>query len=245
MPDTDFGGAPAFPSTIWPLIDSLREKRAPDPQQALGEIITRYWRPVYAFIRMARGPSHEDAKDLTQEFFAFLLDGDILTRADRARGSFRTYLKTILRNFLTSQHRRNTSLKRGGETRIHSIELPDETIELPDEGADPERTFDGEWARGLMGTALADVAASLKRGGQAVQWEIFRARDLAEQEPRPSYEELARAHGLTHAQVNNYLQDVRGLLRETVVQKVREYASDEDQVWEELNYLMGLWYAQR
>lgn len=245
MPDTSYGAGAPFPSTIWPLIDSLRDRRAPDPQQALGEIIARYWRPVYAFIRMARHPSHEDTKDLTQEFFAFLLDGDILTRADRSRGSFRTYLKTVLRNFLTSQHRKQTSRKRGGETKIHSIELPDETIDLPDAVEDPERSFDGEWARSLMGAALADVAAALRRGGQSVQWEVFRARDLAEQEPRPSYEELAARHGLTAGQVNNYLQDVRGLLRETIVAKVREYASDEDQVWEELNYLMGLWYGPR
>src|SRR3990167_1797868 len=98
--DTSVGGGRAeFPSTVW---DDLR--RAGDPD-AFNELVKAYWRPVYHYVRFARKKPHEDAKDLTQEFFATIFAPAFIARSDPERGSFRSFVLSSLRNFLANEER--------------------------------------------------------------------------------------------------------------------------------------------
>src|SRR5262245_31972625 len=151
---TDIGGpAGGFPSTSWSLV-----RAATDPaggwREPMGALLGRYWKPVYQFVRIRWRKSNEDAKDLTQEFFAFLLDGDDLRRAAPEHGTFRSYLKTALDHFLVDEHRKAGALKRGGGLGRVALDFSDLDPCLEDESeASPEAAFDREW-----------VAACLREG---------------------------------------------------------------------------------
>ena len=90
------GGAKAFPETSLGFAGALKK---PD-ELSLETLSRRYWKPVYSFIRVGWAKSNEDAKDLAQEFFLWLLEGEALKRYDVARGGFRSFLKALLRRFV-------------------------------------------------------------------------------------------------------------------------------------------------
>lgn len=238
--DTSLGGESGkFPSTIWHAIDTLKKDPA-DPGEIRAQIVQRYWKPVYACIRVGWNLPNEDAKDLTQEFFVFLLEGDALRMADPTRGRFRTYLKTVLRNFLAGEHRKNTRVKRGGGTRRISLDAAPEDLDVPRAEGGPEEVFDREWARTLVEECLADTQKSFSESGRENHWRILEAHDLASGDA-PSYPVLAERFGVTENQVKHMLQETRKRLRDSLIQRIRDYATEEQEVWEELEYLMGLW----
>jgi RNA polymerase sigma-70 factor (ECF subfamily) len=240
--DTSLGGrSPDFPSTAWSVIDRLKRGAEPDPQAAIASLLARYWKPVYVCIRVGWRKSNEDAKDLTQEFFLFLLEGEALKLADPQRGRFRSYLKTVLRNFLGMEHRKETRLKRGGAATIVPIGLPDDELPVAAPAADPESVFDREWARSLVAQTLAELETALRAAGRADHWEIFQAHDLAEGAEPPTYADLAARHACSESQIKTILQETRRRLRDGVILKIREYALDEQEVWQELEFLMGQW----
>src|SRR5687767_13720288 len=92
--ETTLGGdRESFPETVWSSLLGTSGPLTPAREAALNQLVTLYWRPVYKYVRTAGGASIEDAKDLTQEFFGYLLEGDVLTKYDRDKGRFRTFLK--------------------------------------------------------------------------------------------------------------------------------------------------------
>ena len=118
FPETTLGGSrDAFPETVWSRF--LAGTAAVD----LDGLFRLYWRPVYKFIRTAARGSVEDAKDLTQEFFGYLLEGDVLDAYRADRGRFRVFLKGVLRNFLSHDRRDRSRLKRGGGHAPFSLDV--------------------------------------------------------------------------------------------------------------------------
>src|SRR5215831_9188960 len=118
--ETTLGGSrEAFPETVWASVLSGAEKSP----AAMNRLFQMYWRPVYKFIRTAGGATIEDAKDLTQEFFSYLLEGDVLSKYEGEKGRFRTFLKGVLRNFLSESRRDASRLKRGGGKAILSLDV--------------------------------------------------------------------------------------------------------------------------
>src|SRR5687768_13477436 len=111
---TDIGlGGTAFPSTRWSQLIGSKSS-SPDYRKGLERILLEYWKPVYVFVRRAWGKSNEDAKDLTQSFFAEIIEKDLLAKYAPHRGRFRTFLKAALKNFLADEHRTAGRQKRGG-----------------------------------------------------------------------------------------------------------------------------------
>ena len=86
-------------------------------EAALAELCQTYWTPLYGFVR-SRGYSVDDAQDLTQSFFAYLIEHKIYTRVDRQKGRFRSFLLASLKNFLSHAVDRERTLKRGGGARF-------------------------------------------------------------------------------------------------------------------------------
>src|SRR5688572_2196319 len=118
LPDTTLGGSrDAFPETVWSRFVSGTQ--AVD----LDGLFRFYWRPVYTFIRTASRSSVEDAKDLTQEFFGYLMEGDVLAAYRAERGRFRVFLKGVLRNFLSHDRRDRSRQKRGGGKVPFSLDV--------------------------------------------------------------------------------------------------------------------------
>src|SRR5256885_7625127 len=105
--------AQRFNTTHWSVVMAAGEASAPNAQAALEKLCRTYWYPLYAFVRR-QGHTPEDAQDLTQAFFARLLEKKYFRAADRNRGRFRTFLLTSLKHFLIHEWHRARALKRGG-----------------------------------------------------------------------------------------------------------------------------------
>src|SRR5262245_53975881 len=113
--DTSLGGRPgSFPNTPWSLVARFGASQTAESRRTVEELCRKYWKPLYQFIRIARGRSNEDAKDLVQAFFLWLMEGDALAKFSPERGGFRGYLKMLLKQFVFHQDEHLGRLKRGG-----------------------------------------------------------------------------------------------------------------------------------
>jgi RNA polymerase sigma factor (sigma-70 family) len=210
--DTAIGGPhDHFPSTQVSLLEAAA---AGLPCQALDQVIALYWKPVYRFIRVKFHKNNEDAKDLTQGFFASALQRDFFVRFDPAKASFRTYLRMAVERFAASQHAAANRQKRGGDIEFEPVGEQAVTTESP------EQTFEREWQRQLFSLALDDLRAHCDRCGKQLQFAIFQAYDLADDE-RPSYAEVAVRHGISESSVTNHLAWARRLLLGFVTERLR------------------------
>jgi len=226
--DTAIGGShDHFPSTQASLLEAAA---AGLPGEALDRVIALYWKPVYRFIRLKFHKDNEDAKDLTQGFFAAALQRDFIARFDPAKASFRTYLRMAVERFAASQHAAAHRQKRGGDIEFEPLE--EQTIAT--ESA--EHAFEREWQRQLFSLALDDLRAHCEESGKQIQFLVFQAYDLEDDE-RPSYAELAARHGIAETSVTNYLAWARRRLREFVTERLRGTTSGAGELREEMRRL--------
>lgn len=213
-----------FPTTRPSLILAARAPEFRD--EALAAIVDVYWKPVYKYLRLKWSRTHEDAQDLTQEFFASLLDHDLLARWEPVRASFRTYLRVCLDHQAANLHAAGSRLKRGGGAgNLVSLDFDAAERELrlaaPAASSSPEELFHREWQRRLFELGVSELRDYCADSGRGVQWQIFEAYDLAPQQAaRPSYEDLALRHGVATTTVTNYLAWARRELRRTVLDKL-------------------------
>src|SRR6201987_2379265 len=114
--DTSIGGAPhQFPSAHWSLIEGTRSAHADERQRALDTLIRAYWKPVYKYIRLHWKRENEPAKDLTQEFFARLVEKGLVDRFDPERARLRTYLRVCVDGLVMNEDKAAQRVKRGGD----------------------------------------------------------------------------------------------------------------------------------
>lgn len=166
-----------FCTTRWTLV--LRSRGdAVESRAALGELCETYWTPVFRFLRR-EGRGEDESRELTQEFFARLLAGGSLEKAEPEKGRFRSYLLGALKHFLADRRRSEGREKRGGGAVIESIEAAGtETspgLQIPDPiGTIPDAYFDREWALSVMDRALKAVQATFAESGKGKQFEILK-----------------------------------------------------------------------
>lgn len=235
--DTTSGGSgQAFPPTTPELAERLRSPDDPAYREGVEKLCRDYWRPVYAYLRRAAGRSNEDAKDLTQAFFAWLLEGEPLRNYAPEKGAFRPFLKTLLRRFTAHADEAAAALKRGGGRRMLSLDFA-EGVDLPGGDADPEALFERAWRNEVVRRALDAVGRRRRAEGDGAAFEIYEAFALAPVEGRPSYADLARARGLPVSDVKACLVRVRRDVREEVERELARMTSvDADLAgeWDEL-----------
>jgi RNA polymerase sigma factor (sigma-70 family) len=163
-------GGSSFPATQWSLVLRAGGIGEIQSRSALEALCRRYWHPLYAFVRR-QGREHHEAEDCTQDFIAQLLAADGLRNVQAERGRFRTFLLTGMRNFLTSEWRRNQALKRGGGLSAIPIgpSGPGESFaqEPIDPGLSPEQTFDRCWALDLIDRAVHTLRTEYESSGRA------------------------------------------------------------------------------
>jgi len=159
------------------------------------DLSRRYWTPIRHFFRVAGAASSDDANDLTQSFYAWLLERTVLAKYDPARGSFRSFLKAVLRHFLDHERRAAGRLKRGGGLRRVPLD--------PDV---PAVSFERAWRVALLSEAVERVR------DRSLKFTIFEEYTFASGE-RPTYRALAERHGLKPSDVMNCLAAVREALR--------------------------------
>lgn len=210
-------------------------------QAGLDELCRRYWKPVYHYLRLGWARSNEDAKDLAQAFFLWLVEGEALRRYEPHRARFRTFLKTLLRHFVQHQDEALGRLKRGGGVKIVDLEDASalEAILADPRAVDPEKAFEQAWRSAVIARAVDRVRKRLLADGRGLKFRVFEEYYQSSAEDRPTYAALADRHGLKESEVQHALIDVREEVRMEIRMELAETASDRQELQEEWNAFLG------
>jgi RNA polymerase sigma-70 factor (ECF subfamily) len=199
-----------FPTTQWGCIAEARDRESSGADAAISEICESYWYPIYSFIR-SRGHSADEAADLTQEYFARLLEGRLLAAAMRGKGRFRTLLRTDCGFFLADQRDRQRRRKRGGGLRVTSLDTAaaGQRYDLePFDRLEPEHLFDRAWALDVLSRALQRLAREETEAGRGGAFEHFR-QALIDGPRSVSHAVLADRLGSSESAVEGALRRLR------------------------------------
>jgi RNA polymerase sigma factor (sigma-70 family) len=216
-----------FNTTRWSVVVNAGGE-GQNARDALAALCRIYRPPVLAYVRARVGDP--EAEDLTQAFFAHILERRLAARVDRERGRFRAYLLTSLKHFLAAEHERATAQRRGGGIAV----LSDSAFEsLPDGEPGPERAFEVEWARTVLGDAMRLLELETQRAGREALFLQLR-RYLVEDPDEGEYEGIARSTGLRRNTVAVAVHRLRTRLQELVRELVADTAHEENEIEEEL-----------
>ena len=245
-PDTDIGGAQhRFPVTNQSAIVRARSADQIVRQRAFDTILASYWKPVYKYIRLKWQAGNEDAKDLTQGFFANAFEKNHFAGYDPAKASFQTYLRTCLDGFVANERKAGRRLKRGGDSehfQFDFVSAEDEfALHAASAALTPEDYFQREWVRGMFTLSVETLRQRYEAAGKEIQFKLFERYDLADDcaESR-SYASLGEEFGLAPATVNNYLAAARRDFRRVVLEKLREITATEEEFRKEARSLLGV-----
>lgn len=244
-------GTERLPPTHWSDIIVAADPGHPECRQKLERLLEMYWKPVFAYIRVAWQKSIEDAQDLTQAFFTEFLEKNYIANLRPERGSFRGYLKRALKHFLIDAQRAE-AVRRPPKPVFR---LNATSVELDRMGpASPEDTPDQAYERVWFRTLLVDTIEELKRKlaaeGKSRYFDVFDAYCLdaspdkpasgstllleAASREAPTYKDLAQRLGLSESDVRNYLAHCRRELRHLLERRIRGYVLSENEVQTEL-----------
>jgi RNA polymerase sigma factor (sigma-70 family) len=238
MSDEKPAGRGRFATTRWSLVLAAGRRSSDRSTDALASLCETYWYPVYAFIRR-QGHDTDAARDLTQEFFARVLEKNYFGAADPARGRFRAFLLTSIRHFLSNERDRARALKRGGATPALSldVETAEGTYQL--EGQDdltPEKLFDARWATLLLDRALARLQHAYAASGKSATFDRLKGFLTGDSADVP-YAEAARSLDSTEAAVKVAVHRLRRRFREALIEEITETVSSPADVDAELRHL--------
>jgi len=232
----------SFPATRHSIVAAAQSNDPTERSRALEAIMAAYWKPVYKYIRRRWGVTTEDAQDLTQEFFARLLEKDFLDAYDPDKGRLRTFLRTCVDRLYWNQSRDAQRLKRSGGSSPLALDFEEAERELAKVAVPEsiEEYFEKEWVRSLFSLALQRLRRQCESGGKAIHFALFERYDLAEQDAsRPSYAQLAREFGLAITDVTNYLAFARREFRRSALDQLREMTANEEEFRREAQALLG------
>ena len=238
-PDSSGARSPSdwFPTTHWSVVLEAGQGSTAQAQEALEKLCQAYWYPVYAFVRR-KGHAVEEAQDLTQAFFARILERQSLKSANPGRGKFRSFLLGALGHFLADEWDRSHCQKRGGNRVILSLDDTAETRyqQEPAHEVTPEKMYERRWALTLLEHAMNRLRRECTAAGKS---ELFECAEgmLSGADGAVSYAEVGSRLGMTEGAVRTAVHRLRrryaGLLREEIAQTV----SRPEDVEEEIQHL--------
>ena len=224
--DASSAAGPAhFRSTRWSVIVSAQRGQTPEAQHALEVLAQSYWYPLYAYLRRQNYNSHE-ACDLTQSFFALLLEREDLKSITPERGRFRSYLMTSLQHFLINQAKRDKALKRGGDQVIVSLDETDAEARYrhePSHKITPERLFDKAWAMAVLQRVSQVLEEEYQAKGHAKVFAALRGHLIAADDATPYAvlaQELRQTEGSLKVAVHRMRKRFGALLRAEIAETV-------------------------
>ena len=218
---------------------------AESAREALSGFCEAYWPPLYSFLRH-RGFSSADAQDLVQGFFAYLLEQNTLTRADKQKGRLRTFLLTSLQNFMFNEYDRARALKRGGGRQLVSMEehLPEaEAAMLATSHLSDARCYDLVWASTIVSRAWQNLQNAFVAESKAEWLEELRPFVAGGSVTPPDQEGAAARLGVPIATLRTWLSRLRQRYRESLRTEVASTVSDPADVDQELHHLYQILMA--
>jgi RNA polymerase sigma factor (sigma-70 family) len=237
MDQSDCAGQEGFASTHWSLVLAAGQRALPASAQALETLCQTYWYPLYAYARRRFGDI-ATAQDHTQDFFARLLEKNILAVADPERGRFRGFLLTAFKNFLANEAEKSHARKRGGSLAPLPLDFQagDSRYELePSHVWTPERLFERQWALTLLQQVMSLLRAEYSAAGKEPLFEGLKG-SLAGETDMP-YAILAENLGMSEGAVKQTAHRLRQRYREILRREIAQTVADPSEVDDEIRRL--------
>ena len=232
----------AFTTTQWSVVLEAQGE-SPAAQEALEKLCRTYWRPIYGFVRR-QGVRPEEAKDLTQGFFALLLERRDLNAVRQEKGRLRSYLLTSLKHFLTNERNRAMAIKRGQGQQLIPLEDLHERERIgfePTETLPADQIYERRWALSLLDQVMARLGDEYRAAGPASAGLFARLEKSLTNEPdRPSPADTAREFGMTEAAVRQASYRLRMRYRELLREEIAHTVMAAGDIEDELRHLVAV-----
>jgi RNA polymerase sigma-70 factor (ECF subfamily) len=231
-------GAQWFVTTHWSVVLAARDGDAPGASEALNELCRAYWPPLYSYIRR-QGHGAAEAQDLTQEFFARLLERDYLARLDQQRGKFRSFLLAFVKHFLSEQREKAGAQKRGGGKALLSLDAGEGEegyLAEPVDELTPEQIFERRWVQTLLQRAFDRLSAEYSTVDQSALFEAL--KDFQPRQPGSlTFAQIGARLGMTEAAVKSAMQRMRQRHREILRAEIAQTVTSAKEVEEEVRHM--------
>ncbi|MEY4488575.1 MAG: hypothetical protein RIQ79_1083 [Verrucomicrobiota bacterium] len=239
LPDSPPQSTPRFATTRWSIIAAACNGPTLEADAALEALCRAYWYPLYAYVRRS-GHAPADAQDLTQAFFARLLEKSWLRDALPERGRFRSFLLMALKRFLAKEWRRENTRKRGGGLSFVPLDATEaESRYAVEPSLGPDEMFERRWALTLLDRGFAALAAEYAAGGRAAEFELLRPH-LAAQRDEIDYEATATALDMSPGAARVAVHRLRKRFREVIRHEIAETVADEAALADELRHFVQI-----
>lgn len=226
-----------FQTTRWSLILEAASGNDPGARAALGDLCAAYWDPIHDHVRR-RGVPAEEARDVTQAYFAALIDKEFLRDLSPEAGRFRAFLFVSVRNFLSHWREAARAAKRGGGRVEVSLDGLAERGSSDPAGPDSvEREFDRRWARTVVERTLAALAGEFEKDGADGRFAMLRPHLLGDG-PVAAYAEIAERLGVTEGAVKSMVRRLRKRFGVLLRAEVGRTVEDPGQVDDEIRFLL-------
>jgi RNA polymerase sigma factor (sigma-70 family) len=230
--------ASVFATTHWSVVLSAKEPDTIRSGAALEALCQTYWQPLYAYVRR-RGYAPADAEDLTQAFFAWLLERNWLGKADQQRGRFRSFLLTSISNFLANEWDKSRAQKRGGGNVVSLQNSEAESGWEPMDNFSPEQNFEWRWALTLLEQVMDRLAAEFEEDGKAELFETLKPCLLGERTAQP-YATLASKLAMTEGSVKVAVHRLRQRYRQLLRDEIANTVVQPEEIEEEMRHLFAV-----
>jgi RNA polymerase sigma-70 factor (ECF subfamily) len=235
------GSDAAFSTTLWTVVLDAKNPDSPAASDALESLCRTYWYPLYVFIRR-RGHGAFEAEDLTQAFFAHILEKGALKTVGRGKGKFRSFLLAALTNFLNNHYQKSRARKRGGRTFLESWEALDAEERYRHEPVDditPERLFERRWGFILVEQVLRQLREDYQAAGKLNVFEEIHPL-LVGEVSGGAIGERAKRLGMTEGALKVALHRLRRRFGEILRNQIAATVASPNQVEEEIRYLFSI-----
>jgi len=216
---------------------------SPTAEEALENLCRTYWRPIYGFVRR-QGVESEQAKDLTQGFFALLLERRDLDAVRREKGRLRSYLLTSLKHFLTNERNRAMAIKRGEGQRLIPLDAMRDRERAGFETEDTlaaDQIYERRWALSVLDQVMARLGDEYRAVGPAAAGLFDRLQKSLTDEPdHPSPAETAREFGMTENAVRQASYRLRQRYRQLLHEEIAHTVMVPGDIEDELRHLVAV-----
>ena len=238
--DRSRGKSPRFATTRWSVVVSAGQQSSPDSQRALESLCEVYWYPLYIYVRR-RVADVNEAQDLTQAFFAELLEKNYVGSATPDRGRFRAFLLTALKHYLSKQWEKGRAQKRGGGHVPISLDYQaaDSSLTIePASGLTPEQLYDQQWAIALLGQIMERLRSESEKSARTDQFEELKGFVIGDHSGM-TYAEAAVKLNMTEAAARKAASRMRKRYRELLREEIAQTVSGPEEIDDEMRNLFA------
>jgi RNA polymerase sigma-70 factor (ECF subfamily) len=228
----------AFPATHWSVVLRARQAGEPLAAEALAELCQTYWKPVYAFLRR-QGNTPHDAEDLTQGFFAMLLERGSFATVEEGKGRLRSFLLVAVKRFAANEHERASALKRGGgkmTVALDAEEMEQAGFTEPATAVTPEVLFERQWALALLDSVLGKLRDEYAKDGKEGIFNALKDR-LSADGDSTTLAQIAASLGMSEGAMKVAVYRLRQRYRRLLQEEIALTLDSPDEVNLEIEHL--------